>query len=172
MHSSDKHLVTLKLILKYFGLDVSQALAVNHPEPNQDLIACCLALLQSLYPLGYEYEVVKIGGRHRIRSTSLTNEVDLMFKRTGHGELIVLERQYALKDVLVDKIKKVATALKIPNETKFTQAGWLYLLGFYLIASEKLNEDVLLGILTNEYRDFLPYLDIANERIKELQFNG
>ena len=168
MAVSDKHLISLKLILKQFGIDIGPNFDYKS-QSNDDLICSCIALIQSLYPLNYKFEIMKVGGRHRVRSVALWNEINVLRKENNSIQFLLTEKQYALRSVLLQKIKKVAAILKVPQNIKVSQLGWIYMLGFCIVAQRELSETKFLRIMTNEYREFLPYLDIAHEKIKELK---
>lgn len=171
MEIDDRTLMALKLILWEFGIHVGKSLEVKQSSPNMDLISSCISLLQIVHPMTYKFELILVAGRHRIRSKKLVNEIEILQKKVSSGHLVLLERQYTLNAEVKGKIQDIIKEIRTPDNVSFGPEGWLFFLGFYNIVSRICDSNAVLEVMMRDYLDLLPYMDLAEETLKTIQYN-
>ena len=172
MEAVDRSLIALKLILEEFNIRVAEPLRTKQDPVNMDLVSSIISLVQIAHPLGYDFSLVEIP-YYTIRCKKLSTEVHLLSKRTGTGELIINERKWKLSERVQRRVNYIVKGGLTPEELqgKFTNPQWAIFMGVYNIASRICPNEALVDIFMKDYIEFLPYMDLAEEIIRDLHFN-
>ncbi len=162
----------VRLILEEFGITIGKSLSVAIPSLDMDAISSSISLLQISHPMDYSFGIVSVEGKQRIRSMKLIMDVEELQRKICTGELMITERQFRLNDQVKRKIRNLLPHVEAPEHAQFTNRQWFCFLGFYNIIYKRLNRSTLIEVLMKNYPDCLPYIDIAEEAIKEIEFTS
>jgi len=137
-----------------------------------DIISSCISLLQIIHPMEYTFGIIDVDGKQRIRSIKLITDIGRLQKKICSGQLVIAERQLKLNGKVKTKVIDLLKYREAPDNAPFVNTQWFSFLGFYNIAQKRLERRDIIEIVIKNYADFLPYIDSAQEVIKEIEFSN
>lgn len=165
MEIPDRTLISLSLVLQQFGISVATPLMVKTDPPDMDSIVSTIALMQVAHPMGYTFYVEKDEIGYHVRSKMLTRHVSELRKKSTRGDFIISGKRYGISKLCARRIESILKRTVVPSKVPFSQVEWTFLVGLWAALSETLPDDDTLQVVMDDYIEFLPYIDWAEEAV-------